>query len=139
MDKNNSVLQGNGELFRSKKKIKLYTLIVKPNFGCSTEKTYKNIKTFSKPALNGNNMKKFGIKTLINLKNDLEEVAFKNYPILISIKRNMANLPKVIFVRMTGSGSSIIGYFDSKKASLIAAKILKRKYKNYWCIISKTI
>ena len=139
MDKKNSILLGNGKLFRSKKKIKLYTLIIKPNFGCSTEKIYKNIKTFSKPALNGNNMKKFGIKNLINLKNDLEEVAFKNYPILISIKRNMANLPKVIFVRMTGSGSSIIGYFDSKKASLIAAKILKKKYKNYWCILSKTI
>ena len=51
----------------------------------------------------------------------------------------MLGLPKVLFVRMTGSGSSIIGYFKSKKASINAAKILKKKYRNYWCILSKTI
>ena len=40
---------------------------------------------------------------------------------------------------MTGSGSTIIAYFNSKKAALNAEKILKKKYKNYWCILSKTI
>ena len=62
----------------------------------------------------------------------------ESYPLSI-IKKNMLNLPSVKFVRMTGSGSSIIGYFNSKKASLNAAKILKKIYKNYWCILSKTI
>jgi 4-diphosphocytidyl-2-C-methyl-D-erythritol kinase len=51
----------------------------------------------------------------------------------------MENLPKVKIVRMTGSGSAIIAYFKTKNASLNAAKILKKNYKNYWCILSKTI
>ena len=45
----------------------------------------------------------------------------------------------VLFARMTGSGSSLIGYFNSKKASINAAKILKKKFKNNLCISSKTI
>ena len=40
---------------------------------------------------------------------------------------------------MTGSGSAIVAYFKSKKAANIASKIFRRKYKNYWYIISKTI
>ena len=139
IEKKNSILQGNRKLFRSNKKIGLYTIIIKPNFGCSTEKIYKNIKSFSKPALNKNKNKLFSVSNIISLKNDLEKVAFKKYPFLENIKQNMLNLPKVKFVRMTGSGSSLLAYFNSKKASLNAAKLLKKKYKNYWCIISKTV
>ena len=139
IEKKNSILQGNRKLFRSNKKIGLYTIIIKPNFGCSTEKIYKNIKSFSKPSLNKNKNKLFSVSNIISLKNDLEKVAFKKYPFLENIKQNMLNLPKVKFVRMTGSGSSLLAYFNSKKASLNAAKLLKKKYKNYWCILSKTI
>ena len=139
IEKKNLILQGNRKLFRSNKKIGLYTVIIKPNFGCSTEKIYKNIKSFSKPALNKNKNKLFSVSNIISLKNDLEKVAFKKYPFLENIKQNMLNLPKVKFVRMTGSGSSLLAYFNSKKASLNAAKLLKKKYKNYWCILSKTI
>ena len=139
MEKKNTLLKSNGKLIRYKNKIGLYVVILKPRFGCSTETIYRNIKNFSKPVLNKKNNSIFYISNLINLKNDLENVAFRKYPILLNIKQNMLNLPKVKFVRMTGSGSSILGYFNSKKASLNGVKILKKKYKNYWCILSKTI
>ena len=61
IEKKNSILQGNRKLFRSNKKIGLFTIIIKPNFGCSTEKIYKNIKSFSKPVLNKNKNKLFSI------------------------------------------------------------------------------
>ena len=48
-------------------------------------------------------------------------------------------LEKILFVNMTGSGSTIVGYFNSKKAALDANKKLNKRYKNYWCILSKTI
>ena len=139
MEKKNTLLKGNGKLIRYKNKIGLYVVVLKPRFGCSTEKIYRNIKNFSRPLFNKKNNSIFYISNLINLKNDLENVAFRKYPILLNIKQNMLNLPKVKFVRMTGSGSSILGYFNSKKASLNGVKILKKKYKNYWCILSKTI
>ena len=139
LKKKNSILQGNRKILRFKKKIGLYVVIIKPNFGCLTKKIYNNINFFSKPTLEKKNHNIFNIDKLINLSNDLERVAFKIYPALSSIKQNMLDLPNIKFVRMTGSGSSMIGYFNSKKASLNAAKILKKIYKNYWCILSKTI
>jgi len=138
LKKKNSILLGNGKLKRSNVKIKLHTLIIKPNFGCSTKIIYSKIKQYSKPILK-NNSKIFNINNLINLNNDLEVVAFKEYPNLKRIKKTMQKLSKVTFVRMTGSGSCIAAFFNSKKASLNAAKVLKKKYKNYWCILSKTI
>ena len=139
MQRKNTILRANGKIIRSNKKIKIYTLIVKPNFGCSTRKIYEGIRSYSKPFLNNKNGKIFYLHKITNLKNDLEKTAFKQYPILSNIKQNMLELPKVRFVIMTGSGSSLIGYFNSKKNTLKAAKILKKKYKNYWCILSKTI
>ena len=139
MENKNTLLTGDGKLHLYKKKIGLYVLIIKPEFGCSTKKIYKNIKNFSKPTFFKNSKRIFYINNLVNLKNDLENVVFKKYPIMLNIKEKMLNLPNVKFVRMTGSGSSILGYFSSKKAVINAAKILRRSYKSYWCILSKTI
>ena len=139
MGKKNLILKGNGKLLSSKIKLNLHILIIKPNFGCSTSEIYDGIKTFSKPTLFNNNKRTFYIKNLINLKNDLEKSAFIKYPKLSEIKKSMLGLPKVLFVRMTGSGSCLIAYFNSRKIAINASKILNKKYKNYWCILSKTI
>ena len=134
-----SILYGNGNLKNIKQNINLYTLLVRPNFGCSTKDIYKNVKIFSKAIFKFNKSIVINYKFLSYLVNDLEEPAFKKYPILKKIKIFMEKLDKILFVNMTGSGSTIVGYFISKKATLNAIKILKKKYKNYWCILSKTI
>ena len=51
----------------------------------------------------------------------------------------MESMPNVELVRMTGSGSSILGYFLTENSAKNAVKLFKKNYKNYWCIISKTI
>ncbi len=76
---------------------------------------------------------------IFSSKNDLEEPAFRKYPVLKKLKIFMEKLDKILFVNMTGSGSTIVGYFITKKTALNAIKILNKKYKNYWCILSKTI
>ena len=134
-----SILYGNGKLKYLNKNKKLYTLLVRPNFGCSTKDIYKNVKIFSKPIFKLNKRVIINYDFLCNLRNDLEEPAFRKYPILKKVKIFMEKLDKILFVNMTGSGSTIVGYFISKKATLNAIKILKKKYKNYWCISSRTI
>ena len=117
----------------------LYTILVRPNFGCSTKDIYKNVKIFSKPIFKLNKRININHNFLSYLGNDLEEPAFRKYPILKKIKIFMKKLDKILFVNMTGSGSTIVGYFITKKTALNAIKILNKKYKNYWCILSKTI
>tara|TARA_B110000914_G_scaffold183511_1_gene166485 strand:- start:316 stop:1161 length:846 start_codon:yes stop_codon:yes gene_type:complete len=135
----NSILSSNGKITQYKKKFRLYTLIVKPNFGCSTKYIFSKVKSFSKAKLNLPKHTMFNKYYLKNLNNDLEVVAFKKYPKLKNIKSFLSSIPNTIFVRMSGSGSSIVAYFHSKKACSIALKKFKRKFNSYWCIASKTI
>ena len=117
---------------------KYHILIVKPAFGCSTKKIYSTNRTFSKPEFN--KAKKSIVKNVIlNGKNDLEKSAFKLYPVLRKIKKLLDQNKQAKFVRMTGSGSAIIMYFNSNKFAKNALKIYKRKLNNCLCIISKTI
>ena len=139
LQKKTSILYGNGNIKYLNYKLNLYTLLVRPNFGCSTKTIYNNVKFFSKPVFKINKRKTINYKFLSNLSNDLEEPAFRKYPTLKKIKIFMENLDKILFANMTGSGSTIVGYFITKKTALNAIKIINKKYKNYWCILSKTI
>ncbi len=118
---------------------KIYVLIVKPNFGCSTKKIYSQVKTLSKPQLNNPTKKMFNLDFLKKLDNSLEEIVLSKYSHLSSIKRYLENLSKNELVRMTGSGSALVVYFKSKKACDNAMRQFKKEYKNHWCIASKTI
>ena len=118
---------------------KIHTLIVKPNFGCSTKKVYSHIKNYSPKKFNKFKHNYFSLKNILELENDLEKVVYKNYPKLNKLKSFLLTLPNIQFARMTGSGSCIVGYFMSINSAKNAEKLFKKKYKNYWSITSKTI
>lgn len=139
LERKNSILFKNGEVGRLKNKINLHVLIVKPNIACSTKDIYANVKKYSKSLYNNKNKRFFKKSYLAESRNDLENVVFKKYPKIKSLKYFILNLPNILFARMTGSGSALVAYFKSKKAANNAAKVFKSKYKNYWYIVSKTI
>jgi len=139
MQNKTSILYSSGKLKSLNKKLQFYTLLVRPNFGCSTKSIYREVKYFSRPIFKKNKKVNLNYKFLSNIKNDLEELAFNKYPVLKKIKIFLEKVDKVLFARMTGSGSTIVGYFNSKKTALNASKILKKNYKSYLCILSKTI
>ena len=135
----NTILSHNGNIKKYKKSTRLYVLIVKPVFGCSTKYIYSKIKQFSKPQFNFPELKMFEVKYLKTFNNDLEKIAFKKYPKLKRIKTSLSNIPNNMFVRMSGSGSSIVAYFNSKGECGKAYRQFKRKFSGHWCIVSKTI
>ncbi|MDA7811148.1 4-(cytidine 5'-diphospho)-2-C-methyl-D-erythritol kinase [Candidatus Pelagibacter sp.] len=134
-----TILLSNGDIKKYKNKIKFHILVTKPNFGCSTKYIYSKVNSFSKPQFNSPKQKLFEAKYLKNLDNDLEKVALNKYPELKIIKSYLSNLPNALFARMSGSGSSIVAYFHSKKACKKAYSQYKRKFAMHWCIESKTI
>ncbi len=117
----------------------MHTLIVKPNFGCSTKKIYSKVKDFRKPKFNHPNRDMFNFTFLKRMNNDLELIAFKKYPKLNVLKVFLEKLSNVKFVRMTGSGSAVIAYFTSNKLCKEAEKKVKKQFRNYWCKTAKTI
>ena len=118
---------------------KLHTLIIKPNFGCSTKDIYSKVRRFDRAKFQKPNKKMFNLDFLIKMNNSLESIAFSKYPKLKSIKFYLQNSLNPVFVRMTGSGSALVAYYKSKERCENARKKFSKKYKNYWCIASKTI
>ena len=139
LEKKNSILFKNKKIGRLNKKIDFHVLIVMANEGCSTKYIFSKVKKYSKPLYFNINKRFFDTNYLIQSNNDLENVVFKKYSKIKNLKYFLSSLPNIVFTRMTGSGSAIVAYFKSKKAANNAARIFRRKYKNYWYIVSKTI
>ena len=139
IDFKNSILTSNNSIKYFKKCKKIYTLIVKPNFGCSTKYIYSKVKKFNSPVIKKPNQSMFNLRFLKKLDNSLEHIALNKYSRLKTIKKSLENLSNPEFVRMTGSGSALVAYFQSKSRCENAKKMFNKKYKNYWCITSKTI
>ena len=110
-----------------------------PNFGCSTKIIYSSVTKFTKSKFNIPKKIMFSPKFLTNQKNALENIVFLKFPKLRKIKFYLENLKKPLFVRMTGSGSVLVAYYQSKKDCEMAKVQFKRKFGNYWCNTSKTI
>ena len=136
---NHLVLKSNNMIKNFLIKNNIFTLIVKPSFGCSTKNIYSKIKKFKKAEFNHPVKSMFHLDFLKRMDNDLERIALIKYPKLSSLKKFLEKLSKVEFVRMTGSGSAIIAYFKSYKMCKEAKKKVKKKFGNYWCVTSKTI
>ena len=139
IDQKNLIISYKKKTIKIKKNLKIFTLMVKPNFGCSTKSIFNRVKHYSKPQLSKIRSKNIDFNLMSKLKNDLEIISTKKYPRLQKLRDYFLNIDKNSYVRMTGSGSTIVGYFKSKKAALNAKKLLRKNYKNYWCNLSKTI
>ena len=135
----NLVIKKNNLIKTLPSKNRFHTLIVKPNFGCSTKKIFSKLKEFSRSEFHLVSDKMLSTKFLKKRKNDLEKIVFNEYPRLKNLKNFLENLSNIEFVRMTGSGSAIIAYFSSFKKCKEAEKKVKKKFRNYWCKTSKTI
>ena len=135
----NSILTSTNKIKRYKNCKKIYTLIVKPNFGCSTKDIYSSVRKFDKIKFQKPSKKMFDINFLKQVNNSLEQIVLNRYPSLKKIRSYLENLENPMFVRMTGSGSVFIAYYISKNQCERAQKKFRKNYKKYWCIISKTI
>ena len=139
LDSTNTILTSNNKIKRYKNCKKLYTLIVKPNFGCSTKDIYSQVKNFDKIKFRKPSKKMFDCIFLKKMNNSLEKIVLNRYSTLKRIKSYLINLENPVFVRMTGSGSALVSYYYSKKQCDKAQKQFNKDHKKYWCISSKTI
>ncbi|MFL2879576.1 MAG: 4-(cytidine 5'-diphospho)-2-C-methyl-D-erythritol kinase [Candidatus Pelagibacterales bacterium] len=132
------IYYSDGKVYEIKKSLKYYLVLVKPNFGCSTRKIFSLNKVFSKKQFS-KSKKNISKNIIFNSKNDLENSAFKAHPKLKQLKNQLINWKKAEFVRMTGSGSTLVMYFNSNETAKNALKTFKRRLNNSWCILSKVI
>ena len=134
-----AVLTSNNVIKKFSRTPTFHTLLVRPNFGCSTKRIYSGVRKFTRSVFNNPKKNMFSLKFLSKQENVLEKIAFLKYPKLKKLKSYLENLEKPLFVRMTGSGSVLVAYYQKKQDCELAKVQFKRKFKNYWYNVSKTI
>ncbi len=108
-------------------------LLIKPDFSISTKWAYKNLNfELTKPKKNISNFHLF---------NDLEDVVIREYPIIQHIKTLMLASGADLSL-MSGSGSSLFGYFPERERIFSCIESINRTIKvdcNFIYFICKNI
>ena len=81
-----TILSSNGAVKRFLKTSSFYTLLVRPNFGCSTKEIYSRVKKITNSKFNNPKKSMFNAEYLLRQENALEGAAFSRYPKLKKIK-----------------------------------------------------
>lgn len=115
-------------------KIPHHILIVYPKILISTKWAYDSLnRSKKKYSPKFRDIQSFDIKTAKEIfVNDFEETVFKKYLEIRNIKEKMYS-SGAVFALMSGSGSSVYGFFENKKALLTAKKYFKEK--NYFAVM----
>ena len=114
-------------------------LLVKPPVSVSTAWAYKSVKKLTKKTIDiklfcrAFDERDFG--SLSNmLKNDLEKIVVKEYPVVGKIKNGLLEQGSVLSA-MSGSGPTVFGVFESTANASSAA----REFGEHWCRVVTTV
>ncbi|MFD3158288.1 4-(cytidine 5'-diphospho)-2-C-methyl-D-erythritol kinase [Haloimpatiens sp. FM7330] len=138
-----ALCEGIGEKVKSLKSFKDKILVlVKPSFGVSTKEVYKafDINKLYKHPKTKEIIKSMEKDDLLfvskNMKNVLENITIKKYPVIKGIKQTMINMGALGSL-MSGSGPSVFGFFEDMLTAQRCYEFLKRNYKEVY--ITRTI
>ncbi|HEY8890949.1 MAG TPA: 4-(cytidine 5'-diphospho)-2-C-methyl-D-erythritol kinase [Clostridium sp.] len=138
-----AMCEGIGEIITPLTPFKNHILVlVKPNFGVSTKEVFKNLdinKIFKHPDTDAiiKAMEQEKLENVCkNMKNLLENVTLRKYPVLKRIKEDMVKMG-AIGAMMSGSGPTIFAFFDDMLKAQLCYDKFKILYKEVY--ITRTI
>ena len=109
-------------------------LVCHPGINVSTSWAYKNIiprnRRTSFASVLGNGMKNPALLTK-ELTNDFESLVFREHPTVRQIKEAMLD-GSAVFALMSGSGSSVYGFFEEEKSAALLAGQLESQHFRTW-------
>jgi len=138
LDGPSAIVEGRGEKVKPfKMNSSMVLLIVKPPVSVSTAWAYQNMKKLTKTPVDiklfYQTLKKKDFTCLSSmLKNDLERVVAKKYPLVGKMKERLLE-KGAFFSAMSGSGPTVFGAFGSKKNALAAAREMGS---NWWRVVT---
>ena len=139
---NHSFQKNLKQIIKFKKIFKFHFLLVFPNIKSPTKNVYSNVKIFNTP-LRTDPTKIFSKEKyndfLLNEVNDLQKIVEKQHRKIKRVLSSIKEQKNCLFSRMTGSGSVCFGIFVNTKSAKLAARVLKKKFPNYWCVSTKSI
>ncbi|MEP1610851.1 MAG: 4-(cytidine 5'-diphospho)-2-C-methyl-D-erythritol kinase [Roseobacter sp.] len=114
----------------------VYAVLVNPRREVATPDVFKALQTPHNARM-PDQMPRFSsmldfVRFLMSQRNDLEEPALRLAPAIDTVKRVLASDPGCMLARMSGSGATCFGLFETRHAAQIAAEGLRRSHPNWW-------
>lgn len=130
----NCLVMGMGEIIHQQNFPKYYFLLVKPNFDNSTKDIYNKLgyDVGSYDGISGYGENQINID---DTGNDFEKVVSRENSEFIEIIDFLESLDKVIFSRMTGTGSCCYAVFKNKEFAFKANLIFKSSFPDLWSCV----
>lgn len=116
----------------------LPAVLVNPNCAVSTPSVFKAMcrrenAPMSDPMPNFSGVEEL-IGWLSKQRNDLEPAAIQVEPKIASVKSVLANMQECRFARMSGSGATCFGLFETRCAADSAARLLQAAHSDWWVV-----
>ncbi len=111
-----------------------YILLINPLVEVSTKDIFSELKVFSekKTNLDEINKKDTLLKKIIESRNDLEQTAKLKYPVISDVLNTLSKDLNALLVRMSGSGATCFGIFNSQLDLDNAYNKIIEIRKNWW-------
>lgn len=119
--------------------IPYWIVLVYPNIHVSTAWAYREIDMMMSPTKGTTGIRQSSLKDLVmknihhpellrkTIVNDFESVVMKAYPPIAQIKQELYD-SGAIFAQMSGSGSSVYGFFESKDRAASVVRQFEKRY-----------
>jgi 4-diphosphocytidyl-2-C-methyl-D-erythritol kinase len=100
--------------------------------GLSSANEHGVIPTPNHPSQRGGERTAAFLETILAGRNDLEAPAIALQPVIADVLRDLRALGGCRLARMSGSGATCFGLFDSGRAATAAARSLRTKHHQWW-------
>jgi 4-diphosphocytidyl-2-C-methyl-D-erythritol kinase len=129
-------VQGIGDVLRPVELPRLPALLVNPRLEVSTPSVFKALKARANPPM-PSQLPDFAsaadlIDWLSDQRNDLQDAAMSVEPGITTVLSALSQLPGCRLARMSGSGATCFGLFDSWEAAQLATLQLHEAYPGWW-------
>lgn len=136
-----ALMEGRGEKLTPIASLpKLHMVLANPLKTVSTPKVFAALAEKQNPKLppipKNLNSPRDLITYLKTTRNDLEPPAIKRVPEIHQLSQFLNQQPDCLMSRMSGSGATLFGLFETKQAAEGAARELSRQWPNYWCAVA---
>jgi len=119
---------------------RLFAVLVNPRQGSSTPAVFQAIglekgqihKGQTHPAIASREPTARLLETLQQGRNDMQSAAIRLLPIIAEVEAALSALPDCRLARMSGSGATFFGLFDTCRSAAYAAKHLSRLHPKWW-------
>ena len=114
----------------------LYAVLVNPGVAVSTAAIFKAFDSVHDIRETPRPMKPEGdlLSRALDGRNDLESVALSQAPIIGQVLRSLSAQEGCQLARMSGSGATCFGVYESLSAAQKAQSVIKAQMPNWWCV-----